>query len=96
MSLASRLAVPLFVLAPLIAATPARAEATADGAASLQAQIRAWMSDLAANRMLSLQRCGDKWQRTRECDTRPTDFHRRSAIPAEGNLIEHPRAKLFR
>ena len=46
MSLASRLAVPLFVLAPLIAATPARADATADGAAALQAQIRAWVTDL--------------------------------------------------
>jgi len=46
MSLASRLAVPLFVLTPLIAATPARAEATPEAAASLQAQIQAWMADL--------------------------------------------------
>jgi hypothetical protein len=46
MSLTSRLAVPLFVLAPLIAAAPARAEITADAAAALQAQIRAWVADL--------------------------------------------------
>jgi hypothetical protein len=46
MSLASRLAVPLFVLAPLIAAAPARADAASDAADALQQQIRAWMADL--------------------------------------------------
>jgi len=46
MSFASRFAVPLLVLAPFIAATPARADTTADGAAALQAQIRAWVAGL--------------------------------------------------
>jgi hypothetical protein len=55
MSRASRLAVPLFVLVPLIAASPVRADpvtmpaganVTADAAAALQTQIRAWVADL--------------------------------------------------
>ncbi len=46
MSLASRFAAPLLVLAPLIAAMPARADTTADDAAALQAEIRTWVSNL--------------------------------------------------
>ena len=46
MSRASRLAVSLLALAPFIAATPARADASADAAAALQTQIRAWVADL--------------------------------------------------
>ncbi len=47
MSRASRFAFPLLVVAPLIAAGPAHADATTEAAQALQQQIRAWIADLA-------------------------------------------------
>ena len=46
MTIPRRLAVPLLVVAPLVAAMPARAESSADTAAALQASIQAWIADL--------------------------------------------------
>ena len=48
MSLATRIAVPLLALAVLMAPAPCRADAAADTAAALQAQIRAWIAGLAS------------------------------------------------